>query len=81
MKWIPFDKTGKVPKERRYVLLQIKEKATEVGGLPPSVCVGYLRRWSSGSFFVIPGVGGEVTHWSDCLGDDFEAPLWKGKQK
>ena len=80
MRWIKFDKDGPVPKERRYVLVQIKEKDTDVGGLPPSVCVGYLRVWSSGPFFVIPGVGGEVTHWCDCLGDNFEAPLWKGKQ-
>lgn len=29
---------------------------------------------------VKPMIMRTVTHWCDCLGDDFKAPLWKGKQ-
>lgn len=79
-KWIPFDpQSKKLPKEHRYVLVQIDEQPEK--GLPPGVAVGYLRKWSGGNnFFVIPGIGGKVTHYCDCLGDDFSAPLWHGKQ-
>lgn len=76
MNWIEFNPDGQLPTERRYVLCQIAAKADK--GLPPAVAVGYLRYWSSGPFFVVPGVGGDVTHYCDCLGDDFIAPLWKG---
>ncbi len=42
-----------------------------------TVAVGYLRIHSDGPFFVVPGVphkDAEITHWADCLGDDFTAP-------
>ena len=46
-----------------------------------SVAVGYLR-FAGGDklcpYFVTPGVGGESVYWSDCLDDNFNAPLWKG---
>lgn len=48
-----------------------------------TVAVGYIRIHSNGPFFVVPGVphkDEEITHWADCLGDDFAAPLWQGKQ-
>lgn len=77
--WKEFDKTRwrrKLPKERKLVLVCV---AAKEGGLPPAVAVGYLR-FGGGQrdspFFVIPGVGGEVTHWADCLDDDFSAPCW-----
>jgi len=70
-----------LPEERRYVLLQIKERLEL--GLPACVVVGYLR-YSSGKtpYFVCPGLDGtwSVTFWCDCLGDDFNAPYWNGKQ-
>jgi len=92
MQWIAFNKEAypheELPLERRYVLVQIERD----DDLPPSVAVGYLRLWSDGPFFVVPGfarpsyhtLGGcrpfLVTHWCDSLGDNFGAPLWKGKQ-
>lgn len=48
-----------------------------------TVAVGYIRIHSDGPFFVVPGVEHkdvEITHWADCLGDDFTAPLWQSKQ-
>lgn len=84
MNWIPFEKDGDLPPERRYVLVQCAEQP-EIG-MPPCVAVGYLR-YAAGDiespYFVMPGVGGighrkTVTHWCDCLGDDFTAPLWPG---
>lgn len=80
--WRPF--RGKIKphvKERRYVLLQVA--GDDSLGMPPSVAVGYLRVWSNGPWWVIPGFGRDfiVTHYADCLGDDFQAPLWKGTQK
>jgi hypothetical protein len=77
MEWIEFNPDGgPLPPERRYVLCQIAEKPGT--GLPPAVAVGYIRIFSNDSMFVIPGVGGTVTHYCDCLGDDFIAPLWPG---
>lgn len=87
MKWIDFKRedwaTQQHPPERRYVLVQTD--GLEENGLPPSVAVGYLR-YSAGMkncpFFVVPGVAhNNVVAWCDCLGDDFQAPLWKGRQR
>lgn len=83
--WTPFDKanwaTQPHPPERRYVLVHIAARPEK--GLPPAVAVGYLR-YAAGCkdspYFVTPGVGGEATHWCDCLGDDFFAPNWAGGQ-
>jgi hypothetical protein len=81
MNWIPFDAAlfdrQPLPAERRRVLVVVP--ATPERGNAQTVAVGYLR-YASGEadspFFVVPGVGGPVTHWCDCLGDDFEAPGW-----
>jgi hypothetical protein len=51
----------------------------------PGVAVGYMK-FAAGDrdcpYFVIPGgrTGFRVTHWCDCLGDDFTAPNWRGRQ-
>jgi len=48
-----------------------------------TVAIGYLRIHSDGPFFVVPGVphkDNEITHWADCLGDDFTAPGWDSQQ-
>lgn len=75
--WVEFKSEGQLPPERRYVLVQCAEQPEK--GLPPCVAVGYLRIHSGGPFFTTPGISrGEVTHWCDCLGDDFTAPLWPG---
>lgn len=66
-----------LPPERRMVLVQIDKSE----GNAPCVAVGYLK-FAAGDedspYFVVPGarVDFVVTHWADCLGDDFEAPLW-----
>ena len=75
--WVEFDPLSPLlPPERRYVLVQVGERE----GQRPSVHVGWLRVHSDGPFFVVPGGGGPVTHFCDCLGDDFYAPLWEGRQ-
>lgn len=66
-----------LPPERRMVMVQIDRSESEA----PCVAVGYLK-FAAGDrecpFFVVPGALPHfvVTHWADCLGDDFEAPLW-----
>lgn len=75
--WVPFVHSTpgqRLPPERRLVLVQIAPRPYE--GYPAAVAVGYLRIWSRGPWFVIPGVGGDVTAWCDCLGDDFKPPCW-----
>ena len=78
MNWIPFDKAGPLPLERRCVLVKIDSDVNEVGG----VAVGYLRIHSDGPFFVCSAIPGRwtVTHWCDCLGDDFVVPGWHCRQ-
>lgn len=52
-------------------------------GMPVTVAVGYWKdKGSDGAYWVIPGVGTRVgiTHFADCLGDDFAAPGWAMKQ-
>ena len=72
---------NKLPPGRRDVLVQLA--AEENLGLPPAVVVGYLRDAAGckdSPQFITPGVGGRlriITHWCDCLGDEFNAPLWK----
>ncbi|NQT33236.1 MAG: hypothetical protein HQ594_06165 [Candidatus Omnitrophica bacterium] len=82
IKWIKFNPLAvNLPKERRWVLVQIE--GDNKLGMPPSVAVGYLRRYSGrNTFFVVPGFGRDfqITHWCDCLSNDFFAPLWGGKQ-
>lgn len=70
-----------LPPAKRYVLVQVAARAEK--GLPPAVAVGYMR-FAAGDenspVFTVPGVGGPVVAWCDCLGDDFNAPLWQGTQ-
>ena len=78
MKWYPFDPAKgsrqKRPPERRHVLVRLHSLGL---GRPASIAVGY-RRDASGDkqspYFVVPGLGGEVLEWCDCLPDDFEWP-------
>jgi hypothetical protein len=68
-----------LPVERKPVLVQTAPKPDE--GLPAAVAVGYLR-YSAGDktcpFFVIPGVGGDVTAFADCLPEPLDAECWPG---
>lgn len=83
--WVTFAREAgdrqQLPAERRYVLVQLAPRP-EVG-LPPAVAVGYLR-FAAGDRgspqFIIPGVGGTVLSWCDCLGDDFRPPLWRDRR-
>ena len=75
MNWYPFNKSKgyhqKRPAERRDVLV-ILEKPNP--NLPRVVAVGYMKN-SAGQkqypYFVIPGIGGEVIAWCDCLPEGF----------
>jgi len=75
IKWHPFSEEKgyhqKRPPERRDVLVILEKKSTN---LPRATAVGYMKN-SGGQkqfpYFVIPGIGGEVVAWSDCLPDDF----------
>ena len=89
--WIEYHKQGRLPPERRSVLLAVRGADAEYwdnGDINhPShaaiVAVGYLRIHSGGPFWVIPGVphqDHEVTHFCDCLGDNFAAPVWQSQQ-
>jgi hypothetical protein len=67
-----------MPKERRCVLVAIDTR----DGCSAGTMVGYLR-YAAGDkkspYFVIPGQAGPkftVTHWADCLGNDFDSPAW-----
>ena len=101
IEWVKYRKQGKLPLERRYVLVMIEcrqsdeqKRAYKECGRPgiddpnfkdtsSTVAVGYIRIHSGGPFFVVPGVphkDEEITHWADCLGDDFTAPLWDSSQ-
>lgn len=66
-----------MPKERKLVMVQIAPKEEE--GLPAAVAIGYLR-YAAGDpecpYFVIPGIGGQVTAYADCLPDDFAPECW-----
>lgn len=82
MEWIHTNQS--LPKEYQPVLVQLTDNKKL--GMPPSVVVGYLKHPAgveSEWYFVTPGCyqhrvddGCFVTHWSDCLGDSFCAPLW-----
>lgn len=95
-KWVQFSSNNGqnqvLPPLRRFVLVvsthdtQRKELPGGLAlnvGTPNSVAVGYLK-YAAGDktcpYFVIIGVGGDATHWCDCLGDDFSTPAWPAKQ-
>ena len=79
-KWYAFSKDKgyrqKRPPERKLVVVLLA--STEEGVLPPGLAIGY-RKDAAGEadspFFVIPGIGGEVLAWCDCLPDDFSEPF------
>lgn len=73
--WIEFDPASPdLPPERRNVLVLVSDMGRE--GCPPTVAAAYLRIHSGGPFFVVPGVAHtRVTHYADCLGDDFATPV------
>jgi len=77
----------KRPPEKKYVLVKLKAAAPrviKVGGdearrlhssMPGPIAVGYRKDGGGDKdspFFVVPGIGGEVIEWCDCLPDGFE---------
>jgi hypothetical protein len=79
LQWIPFDQSlwnrQPLPPDRRPVLVELAPRAEE---LPNSYAVGYLRfacEEEDSPMFVIPGLGGVVVAWCDCL-PGFEFRRW-----
>jgi len=78
MKWHSFDPTRgyrqKRPPIKKYVLVRI---APRNPSLPEGFAVGY-RKDAAGCknspYFVIPGIGGDVLAWCDCLPADLAWP-------
>lgn len=79
LKWYKFDKAKgsrqKRPPLKKWVLVRLASRGT---GLPEPIAVGY-RKDAAGDaqcpYFVIPGLGGEVLEWCDCLSDDWQWPM------
>jgi len=79
IKWYPFSEIKgyhqKRPPERKDVLVILERTSPN---LPRSIAVGYMKN-SAGQkeypYFVIPGIGGKVVYWCDCLPSDFDDSL------
>lgn len=76
-KWVVVQLT---PREPHKVEFGVELKPGVPGlmaSYPPGLAVGY-RKDAAGDkscpYFVIPGIGGEVSAWCDCLPDDFQPP-------
>ena len=61
----------KRPPERKDVLVILEKQSPN---LQRAIAVGYMKN-SAGQkqfpYFVIPGIGGKVVAWCDCLPNDF----------
>lgn len=85
MKWHPFDQSKgyrqKRPPLRRWVVVQLA--STDPETFPPVIAVGY-RKDAAGDkscpYFVVPGIGGTVLQWCDCLPDAFTVPKFEWPQ-
>jgi hypothetical protein len=68
------EKAGKLPAEKKEILLQMKSMEN---GVPDAVMVGYLK-YAAGDknspVFIVPGRGGQVLAWCDCLIGKFVWP-------
>lgn len=76
MKWYPFDPTKgyrqKRPPIKKYVLVKLKPRDRTV---PGAIAIGYRKDGAGckdSPYFVIPGIGGDVVLWCDCLPENFE---------
>lgn len=86
--WIPYDAAlladQPLPPAKRMLLVQIAPRTVDNIGMPAAVAVGYLR-FAAGDrdspTWTIPGIGGDVVAWCDCIPDGFAPPLWKWKQE
>lgn len=81
MKWHKFDKSKGYRQLRppigKWVMVKLEAKPHDVATLPCGLAIGY-RKDAAGDktcpYFVIPGIGGEVLEWCDCLPEGFEYP-------
>lgn len=79
MEWIPYElekwHNQSLPPAGKKVLCLISAKPEK--GLPHAIAVGYLK-YSAGDphspMFVVPGIGGPVEGWYDCLPEDITYP-------
>ena len=79
--WVPYERERwhhqPLPKERRWVLLLLAAQPEK--GWPQGVAAGYMK-FGAGEkdspYFIIPGIGGKVIAWCDCLPDDFRENLY-----
>jgi len=88
--WYSFNETKgsyqKLPPVGKYVIVKKERKPDEhkfglVGRVPPSLAVGYRKNAAGDSqspYFIIPGAGGKVIMWCDCLPNDFKYPYEEG---
>ena len=75
--WVDFEQekwsNQKLPRPMKEVLVVIE---SEEDGVPNQTCVGWLKYFGGDKdspAFIIPGRGGTVLKWCDCLPDGF---LW-----
>ncbi|MCW4050506.1 MAG: hypothetical protein NWE89_12310 [Candidatus Bathyarchaeota archaeon] len=84
-KWYLFDKfkgsRQKYLPERKWVVVLLektKRGTIPALNLPCGLGIGYKKNGAGdpqSPYFVVPGIGGEVLAWCDCLPDDFEYPI------
>jgi hypothetical protein len=59
-------------RQKSEVLVQVK---SEKLGMPDMICVGYAKWYSFDEvIFIVPGRGGVVKAWCDCLPSNFQYP-------
>lgn len=77
-KWVVVLLEPKPPEVVDFVGLELKKGVPPlIASTPAPLALGY-RKDAAGDkqcpYFVIPGIGGTVTAWCDCLPEDFEYP-------
>jgi len=77
LKWYPFDR-AKGSRQKRPPLYKLVLLAFPAGALgedsASATAVGYRKNGAGDKqspYFVTPGIGGEPTHWCDCLPENF----------
>jgi hypothetical protein len=73
MKWIETVEGCELPPVGKFVLLRLGP--SEDGKFGPGVVVGVLKVNEVGPWFRPYGGSGRITHWCDCLPEDFELPI------
>ena len=78
MKWYRFLKSRgsrqKRPPVKKYVLVKLERREHN---LPHPIALGYMKNAAGDKqspYFVVPGLGGEVIAWCDCLPDELDNP-------